>query len=60
MVNVWVVVWSMNMSFILHITFGFPVVLCRAETHGVGRRIFGAEEVGKHRGEEFRGLGGDP
>ena len=59
MVNVWVVVWSMNMSSILHITFDFPVVLtthsrlgrvgCRAETHGVGRRIFGAEEVGKHR-----------
>ena len=70
MVNVWVVVWSMNMSSILHITFHFPVVLtthsrlgrvgCRADTHGVGRRIFGAEEVGKHRGEEFRGLGGGP
>jgi len=68
MVNVWVVAWSMNMSSILHTTFNFPDVLtthsrlgrvgCRADTHGVGRRIFGTEEVGEHGGEEFRGLGG--
>ena len=57
----------MNILFMLHITLyvlstatRLGRVGCRADTHGVGRRIFGAEEVGKHRGEEFRGLGGDP